>query len=562
MEQGCSAADFRRLLERVERLEAQVVAQQATIEEQRRIIVEQRATIAAQHEALETAHEQIKLLKKALFAPKRERFTASPDQTLLFESAPTESPAPTASPPESCAAKKPHKPRRKFTFPDFLPVVRHEHKLNDAECRCDGCGGARTPIKTLVTRQLELERAKAYVEEHVRYTYACSHCRNGNRMQTTSKPPTPLEKSPFGASVLAWIIAAKHQRHLPTYRQQDILLEPLGLWLSRPLLAKLLAGSARVLRPLAECALREILRSYVLQADETIVKYLGGEKGRASTGYLFGYAGDAEHRFLYYDYRPTRCRAGPAEILADYRGVLLTDGFSGYESLVRESQGRLRAAACWMHARREFDEARATTSHPLVEETLARVRRLYDVEDRAKSFTPDERRALRERESRPIVERIFARLDEHRGELRPTSQLAQAAQYSLNRRDELLRFLDDGRIELDTGLLERSMRGPALGRKNFLFFGSFPGGRTAAVLYSIVESAKLQHLDVTAYLTDVLRRLPVIPSADEAALRELLPDRWAKAHPQNVLQARQQESLAALEQRRLRRTQRRLQTTA
>ena len=564
MEQGCSAVDFRRLLERVERLEAQVVAQQATIEEQRRIIAEQRATIAAQHEALETAHEQIKLLKKALFAPKRERFVPAAEQQSLFESASSEPVAP--EPPglrsELSPVKKPRPPRRKFTFPDFLPVVRHEHKLNDAECRCDGCGGARTPIKTLVTRQIELERAKAYVEEHVRYTYACSHCRDGNRMQTTSKPPTPLEKSPFGASVLAWIITAKHQRHLPTYRQQDILLEPLGLWLSRPLLAKLLAGSARVLQPLAECALREILRSYVLQADETIVKYLRGERGKASTGYLFGYAGDAEHRFLYYDYRPTRCRAGPAEILARYQGVLLTDGFSGYESLVRESQGRLRAAACWMHARREFDEARATTSHPLVEETLARIRQLYDVEDRAKSFTPDERRALRERESRSIVERVFARLDEDRGELRPTSQLAKAAQYSLNRRDELLRFLDDGRIELDTGLLERSLRGPALGRKNFLFFGSFPGGRTAAVLYSIVESAKLHHLDVTAYLTDVLRRLPAIPSADESALRELLPDRWAKAHPQNVLQARQQESLAALEQRRLRRTQRRLQTTA
>jgi transposase len=562
MEQGCSAADFRRLLERIERLEAQVTAQQETIEEQRRIIAEQRATIAAQHAALETAHEQITLLKKALFAPKRERFTASPNQTLLFESAAAEPTAPVASSPESLAAKKPRKPRRKFTFPDFLPVVRHEHKLNDVECPCGDCGRPRIVIKTLVTRQLELERAKAYIEEHVRYTYACSQCRGGGRMLTTTKPPAPLEKSPFGASVLAWIIAAKHERHLPSYRHQEMLLEPLGLWLSRPLLARLLQGSARVLRPLAACGLREILRSYVIQADETPVKYLGGEPGKASTGYLFGYAGDAEHRFLYYDYRASRCRAGPAEILAGYQGVLSTDGFSGYESLVRESHGRLRAAACWMHARRELDEARATTSHPLVEETLARIRRLYDVEDRARSLTPDRRRALRERESRPIAARIFARLDEERAELRPTSQLAKAAQYSLNRREELLRFLEDGRIELDTGLLERSLRGPALGRKNFLFFGSLSGGRTAAVLYSVVQSAKLHHLDVTAYLTDVLRRLPAILPVDEPALRELLPDRWATAHPERVLQARQQESLAALEHRRNRRALRRLEMTA
>ena len=187
---------------------------------------------------------------------------------------------------------------------------------------------------------------------------------------------------------------------------------------------------------------------------------------------------------------------------------------------------------------------------------------MYDVEDRARSFTPEERCTLRERELRPIAERIFMRLDEERAELRPTSQLATAVQYSLNRRDELLRFLEDGRIELDTGLLERSLRGPALGRKNYLFFGSLSGGRTAAVLYSVVQSAKLYHLDVTAYLTDVLRRLPAMTPADEPGLRELLPDRWATAHPECVLQARQQESRDALDQRRVRRAQRRAATIA
>jgi transposase len=562
MEQGCSPADFRRLLERLERLESQVLAQQATIAEQQRIILEQRATIAAQHEALERAQEQIRLLKKALFAPKRERFATSPDQKFLFEVEPLASTAAAPLPAESRVAKPPRKPRRKFVIPAFLPVVRHEHSLPSAELACGGCGCQRTAIQTLVTRQIELERARAYVEEHVRYTYACPQCRSGEHMQTTAKPAAPLEKSPFGASVLAWIIAAKHERHLPTYRHQEMLLEPLGLWLSRPLLARLLQGSARVLRPLAECGLRELLRSYVIQVDETPVKYQGGKPGQASTGYLFGYAGDVAQRFLYYDYRASRCRAGPAEVLANYQGVLLTDGFSGYESLVCESQGRLRAAACWMHARREFDAARVTTSHPLVEETLARIRQLYDLEDRAKLCTPEERHTLRERESRPIVARIFARLDEERATLRPTSQLAKAVQYALNRRVELRRFLDDGRIELDTGLLERSLRGPALGRKNYLFFGSLSGGRTAATLYSIVQSAKLYHLDVTAYLTDVLRRLPAMLPTDESALRDLLPDRWATSHPNQVLQARQQESLDALEARRLRRAQRRAATIA
>ena len=568
MDQGSSAFDLASLLERLGRLESQVATQQATladqqriIADQQRIITEQRATITVQQDALQTAHEQLTLLRKALFAPKRERFVPSPDQKVLFETALLEGshPEPPPSTPETTPAKQRRKRRRKFVFPDFLPVVQHEHKLSDEECRCGSCGQARVIINTLITKQIEIERAKAHIEEHVRYTYACPKCRGGGQMHTTTKPPAPMEKSPFGASVLAWIISAKFERHLPTYRHQEMLLEPLGMWLSRPLLANLLRGSAGVLRPLVECGLHEILRSYVIQADETPVKYLGDEKGKASTGYLFGYAGDAEHRLLYYDYRPDRTRAGPAEILADYQGVLLTDGFSGYESLVQESDGRLRAAACWMHARREFDEARATTSHPLVEETLAQIRQLYDLEDRAKSLSPAERRALRERESRPVMQRLFVRWDEERAGLRPTSQLAKAVQYALNRRVELQRFLDDGRIELDTGLLERSLRGPALGRKNYLFFGSLSGGRTAATLYSVVQSAKLYHLDVTAYLTDILRRLPAILPTDAPALRELLPDRWAAKYPQHVLQARQHESRDALDQRRLRRAQRRLE---
>ena len=572
MDQGCSPAEFRLLLERLSRCEAQVAAQQVTIAEQQRIIaeqqqilIEQRATIAAQHEALQTAHEQITLLKKALFAPKRERHVIAANQGLLFDATPLEPIAPVtpALPSELTRTKKPRKQRRKFVFPDFLPVVRHEHKLNDDECQCGGCGRQRQIINTLVTKQIELERAKAYIEEHVRYTYACPHCREGQQMVTTEKPPTPLEKSPFGASVQAWIISAKYERHLPTYRHQEMLLEPLGLWLSRPVLANLLCGSANVLRPLAELGLEEILKSYAVQADETRFNYLSDEKGKgkALEGQLFGYAGDAEHRFLYYDFRPARNREGPTEILANYRGVLLTDGHSLYESVIRGAQGRLIAAACWMHARREFDEARATTSQPLVEETIARVRLLYDLEDRAKDLTHKQRRELRERESRPLVEKYLAGLEAVRDEFRPTSKLAQAVQYSLNRREELSRFLDDGRIEMDTGLLERSLRGPALGRKNYLFFGSLNGGRTAATLYSVVQSARLYHLDVTAYLTDILRRLAGLLPSDTTALRELLPDRWAAAHPQHVLQARQQENHAALERRRQHRTLRRLEMT-
>jgi transposase len=406
-----------------------------------------------------------------------------------------------------------------------------------------------------------LEQARGYIVEHVRHTYACRGCRQGSQIFTTPKPPQPIEKSPFGASVLAWITSAKFERHLPTYRHQEMLIGPLGLWLSRPLLWKLLAGTARCLKPLVEWLRKEILQSFVLQVDETPVRYLGAQPGKSSQGYLFGYAGDAEHRFLVYDFQPNRSRAGPREMLADFRGLLQTDGYSAYESLVKEFPDRLTPVGCWMHTRRGFDEALATTSHPLVAESLARIQVLYDIDEQAKALPFDERRAVHERQSRPLIERLFASWDETLPTLRPSTKLAEAIGYALNRRAELLRFLDDGRVPLDTGHLERSIRPVAIGRKNFLFFGSLRGGQTAATLYSVVQSARLYHLDVTTYLTDVLRRLPAILSMDSAAIRPLLPDQWAKTHPEHIHASRDEELKSAAARRRHSRAQRRRMAT-
>jgi transposase len=336
-----------------------------------------------------------------------------------------------------------------------------------------------------------------------------------------------------------------------------MLVAPLGIWLSRPLLWKLLLGSAVCLKPLATRLLEELLRSYVVQGDETPVRYLGGVRGQSSLGYLFGYAGDAEHPFLYYDYRPNRSREGPQHVLANYRGVLQTDGYSAYESLVSEFADRLAPAGCWMHTRRGFDEALATTSHPLAAETLARIQLLYDVDDRAKGLSFEDRRVLHERESRPIVERLFTSWEEALPALRPTTKLAEAMSYALKRRAELTRFFDDGRIALDTGHLERSLRPVAIGRKNFLFFGSLRGGQAAATLYSVVQSARLHRLDVMAYLTDVLRRLPAIQPTDAEAIRQLLPDLWAKTHPDHIHVSREEELRDANQRRRLLRARRR-----
>jgi len=548
MDHGCSPDELLRRLDALDRrtqeLATLVAQKDALIAEQKALIAIQQEQLAAQQVALDRAREQLALFKKAMFGPRRERYVPGPDPQLLFESLPPETKqledSPTAV-PDSPLTKPRRKPRRKFVFPDFLPVRREDHPLQPDELPCGCCGEPRVVIRTLVTKQLELEQAQAYVVEHVRYTYACPGCREGSQVVTTPKPPVPIEKSPFGASVLAWITSAKFERHLPTYRHQEMLVGPLGLWLSRPLLWKLLAGTAQCLKPLALLLREEILKSFVVQADETPVRYLGEELGKSSQGYLFGYAGDAEHRFLVYDFQPNRSRAGPREVLTDFRGVLQTDGYSAYESLVKEFSDRLIPAGCWMHTRRGFDEALATTSHLLAADSLARIQVLYDIDEQTKALSFDERRAVHDRQSRPLIERLFASWEEALPTLRPSTKLAEAIGYALNRRAELMRFMDDGRIQLDTGHLERSIRPVAVGRKNYLFFGSLRGGQTAAVLYAVVQSARLYHLDVTAYLTDLLRRLPAIVLTDTAAIRSLLPDQWAQANPMHIHASRDEE---------------------
>ena len=546
---------------------------QRMIRELQELVKQQQATIERYHEQLERTTEQITLLKKALFSPRRERFAPDPNQGHLFTPAPLEGAADKEQADNDSEESVDEEPppvrdrslkrrRKRIVFPQFLPRKRKDYPLPPEQRPCGHCGADRVVIQERVTEQLEMEPPEAYVVEHVRYTYACPTCREGDQVVTTQKPPQAVEKSPFGASVLAWLVVAKFERHLPVYRHQEMLLGPLKLWLSRTLLCGLLRATAGALRPLERRIIEHVLQNNVLQVDETHTRFLRKRLGKAAQGYLFGYAGVDWHRYVFYDFQPNRSRAGPEKILANYTGYLQTDGYTVYTGLVRDSQGRLRDAACFAHARRGLDEARYTTSHPLVHEALAWIQQLYDVEDRAAELTADERLTLRLCESAPIVEKMRRRFLDVRPELRPTSRLAEAIDYMLNRWEGFRRFLEDGRIPLDTNLVERLLRPVTVGRKNFLFFGSENGGRTAATLYTIVQSARRHHVDVLQYLTDVLRRLPGITHRDTppdpAAIDEFLPDRWAKAHPEHVLTARIEESRDAQARRRYRRTARRL----
>jgi transposase len=535
------------------------------------------ATLAQYHEQLAQAAEQIALLKKALWSPRRERYVPDPNQSTLFQPQPLGSSsgdAPSADadegasgegetdgsveePPGAAAnCKPPRRCRKRVVFPQFLERRRVDHPLPDSERACGCCGRERIVIQEHVSEQLEIEPAKVYVSEHVRYTYACPRCRRGDQMVTPPKPPQVLEKGLLGPTVAAYVLELKFGRHVPYYRQQEMLLAPLKQWLSRPLLCGLMHRTAQALTPLCELIRARVLASFLVHVDETTMPLLDRESVKTLTAYLWGYAAEVDFPYVYYDFSDSRSRDGPLAVLANYRGYLQTDGYSAYTAVVRESNGRITDVACWAHARRKFDEARFTTDHALLHEALGSIQQLYDLEDRVRSWPAEDRLRLRVAEAAPILDRMQVRFDAVSPELRPSSKLAEAVEYVRNRWAGLRRYTSDGRIPIDNNVVERLFRGIAVGRKNFLFIGSRAGGTTAARLYTIVQSAKRHNLALSPYLNDVLRRLPLLVDAG-ASLECLLPDRWAKEHPDHVLAERQEESRQALQRRDRRRAIRR-----
>jgi len=315
--------------------------------------------------------------------------------------------------------------------------------------------------------------------------------------------------------------------------------------------------TAEALRPLAARLLELILSGQVIQGDETTVRYLDGVSDKTLLGYFWGFAGDREHLYVAYDFQVSRGRAGPDLLLANFQGYLQSDGYSVYASLTKGAPARLTHVGCWAHARRKFDEALCTTSHPLLHESLAAIGQLYDVEDRAAALSHDERRELRGAESRPILARLHERLMTSRAALRPSTKLSEAVEYALARWPSLLRYVDEGRLAIDTNHLERQMRPLALGRANWLFLGRESAGSTAATLYTVIQSARMNAVDVLPYLTDVLRHLPAVEAGDTASLDQFLPDRWLAAHPQHRLVERERESRQVQTRRKTRRAARR-----
>ena len=400
-------------------------------------------------------------------------------------------------------------------------LAREEILVDVAADACPGCGGALHPLGESVSEMLDWVPASLRVLRIRRPKYACRSC------ETVVQAPAPERVIAGGLAtpaLLAHVLVSKYADHIPLYRQSGIL-NRLGIELERSTLAGWVGGACWWLDMLHERLGRHVFASDHLFADDTPIPVLDPGRGRTKTGRLWVYARDQrgwsgpEPPAAICFYEPDRKAERPRSHLINYRGTLHVDGYAGFEQLT--VCGHITLAACWAHTRRKFYEIAEADGSPIAIEAVRRIAQIYAIEAQARGKPPAERLALRRASSRPMVDALRAWLESQLPKLAARSKLAEATRYALVRWEGLSRFLDDGRIELDTNPVERAIRPVALGRKNHLFAGSDGGGKRWATMASLLETCKLNGVEPQAWLTDVLHRMATGHPASQ--LDELLP---------------------------------------
>jgi hypothetical protein len=327
-------------------------------------------------------------------------------------------------------------------------------------------------------------------------------------------------------ATVAQVLVSKYADHLPLYRQAQIYARQ-GVNLDRSTLADWVGRAAFLLRPVHERLLASLKSSVKLFADETTAPVLDPGRGRTKTGQLFAYArddrpwGGADPPGVAYVYAPDRKAERPIAHLAGFVGILQVDGYGGYRVLAEKNA--ITLAFCWAHVRRRFYELAAAGPAPIAAEALARIGQLYAIEESIRGRRADERRDIRQQKSRPILDGLEPWLRAKLELISQKTKLAEAIRYALSRWQGLTRFLDDGRIEIDSNVVERSIRPIALNRKNALFAGSDAGGEHWATIASLIETCKLCDVEPYAYLADVITK--IVNGHLNSRIDDLLP--WA-----------------------------------
>jgi len=469
---------------------------------------------------IERLRQIIKEFQRARFGRRAE--AVDPDQLpLTLESdaekraVMTSIPAIAAELPVATSAVK--APHRK-ALPDHLP--RTDITISDNVTACPDCGGVLHDAGTTSSEMLDWVPASVRVVRINRPKCACRAC---GTLHQAPAPERVAEGCLATPGLIAHVLTSRYCDHLPLYRQSQIFGRH-GLDIARSTLADWIRAAAWWLAPLRDRLMTHVIAGERVFADDTPLPILEPGRGRTRTGRLWAYARD-DRSFggiaapaVVFHATPDRTGAWPARHLAGYCCILQVDGYAGFEQLTQG--GNVQLAACWAHTRRKFYELHQTGS-PIATEALARIRELYDIDTQIRGLPPDQRRIIRQTHTRPRIEALELWLRQKLVLLPARARLAEAIRYALNRWTDLARFIDDGRIDLDTNPVERAIRPVALGRKNALFAGSEGGADRWAIVASLIETAKLNGIEPFSWLSDVLTRM--IDGHPMSRINELLP---------------------------------------
>lgn len=412
---------------------------------------------------------------------------------------------------------------------EFSPDLPREEVLipcAPADRACPCCQGERAVIGYETTERLHRIPAQLIVKVFKREKRACRRCEEGG-VATAPRPAFIISKGIATNETVVDVVLAKYELHLPLYRQEAHLAREGEALLSRSTLCDWVMECGFLLEAVVQEMRRELLAGTYIQADETPIGVQSAEViGRNHRGYLWQYSHPKGN--VIFDYRDGRGRDGPAAMLKGFRGKLQTDGYSVYGQLKLEE---VIYFACMAHARRKFYEAaEAGPADAALVEIVQVIGQLYAIEARARTehLTAEQRGALRQAESRPIMEKLKALILGLRQRVLPKSLAGRASEYALGQWIKLERYLDHGEVEIDNNSAERSIRPVALGRKNWLHFGSKEAGPHIAAILSIIETCHRLQIPARAYLLDVLPRLA---NGTRPAVANFTPKVWAAARP-------------------------------
>jgi len=483
------------------------------VEALRAFALEQSRKLAEVMAAKGVADAEIERLQSIVDAFMRHRFGArseqlDPDQLQLgLEDVETALGQARAARDAATGQSRSDRPRKtnRGSLPAHLERIEQVVDIEDKVCPC--CGGALHQIGEDVSERLDVVPITFRVLVTRRPRYGCRGC-EGAVVQAPA-PARIVEGGIPTEALIAQVLVAKYADHLPLYRQAQIYARQ-GIQLDRSTLADWVGRAAWYLRPLRDHILERLRRSERLFADETTAPVLDPGRGRTKTGQLWAYArddrpwGGDDPPMVAYVYAADRKGERAEAHLGEFAGILQVDGYGGYAALAKRRQ-QIVLAFCWAHVRRKFYEL--ADNSPVAVEVLQRIAALYKIEDEVRGAPAAQRQQIRHERSRVIVDDLRVFLEAKNRQVSAKAKLGEAIRYTLTRWDGLSRFLDDGRVDLDSNAVERSIRPLALNRKNALFAGSDEGGDNWAVIATLIENCKLGGINPHTWLTQTLEKL-------------------------------------------------------